>query len=228
MTSFWDYLSAVPIETKLIIGVLLLFGVYKGIVKIPYIAWPRERRKEERIHKECPLYPEFIDMRNYAIELGAEPCALVRRQMILVEDKFEEPVRTLLLKHFLKLLPDDEAEPIRAPDAKDYLLAVNYSLFQVKSKIRSFARDNHLADISEAQFMQKMRERTDQVIGIFTSEMNESHPVNLSITRRVVYQHNEELDDKIKEMLNYVWLGMRELAIESKNILAEKALTIEK
>lgn len=223
MTSFWDYVMKIPVETKIILILLVVTGVYKGVVKIPYINWPKE--KKPKAHKDCPLYFEYLEMRNNALEISLTPIQLVRSQMAFVDD-LEETTRNILYKHFLKLLCTKNGEDFNAvkhPDAQDYLLAVNYSLCRVKQRIKSFLVENHIADMTELEFLEKSTNRTNQVIDLFTTEMNENHPANLSIPRNEVYNHNQCLMEQIRGLVVEMWVVARTLALESKQKLKDLA-----
>lgn len=226
--TFWDYLTGIPIETKVILVLIALYLVYKGIAVIPWIKWPREKKKEKctpNSHKECGLYAEYLKMREHIIEIAQAPEKLVRNQMYYV-DLLEDTMRNMLYKHFLKLIVikyGDGVDATKHPDTEDYLRAVNYSLIQMKSKIRFYIRENHIDTLDDMAFMEKINNRISLTLDMLTNEMNDAHPNCLSMTRGEVYKHNASLDEEFRKLMYEMWVQARVLAIESKERIRQLA-----
>lgn len=228
----WEFFSNAPGIFWIIVGLLVaMFGILifillkTGMIKTKWFTAGNSSENSDppESHKGCVLYHDYQTMRRNSETVAQAPFLLIRDQLYRVED-FQEAIVDRIQKHFLTLLKGYRGGEIvgliHDPAYEDYQTAFYASMTRVKHKVRFFFQENHLAELTDPEFQEKMESHVEQIVKLFTKELNEWYPRSSDVPREKVYEHNLPLIPEISKML-------RDMFVEGRRLAAENAKRIE-
>ena len=207
MKFFIDALqNATPIEAFLL-GVLLVYFVGKGIIKLPFVNIGKSN-SSNKSHYNCELHSDFNKIIENNIKIiRIKTVETLYEQMSNLEVIHEDI--TVKMKTIFNNMCKNEAEIERYSDL------VSVMEHEVKNVTRKFYRDNHFTSRSEIEFSNYVDEKVDHLISRVVYHLDTRYK-GYSISRDKLQKANE------KELVPYARTKFRKAFYDARAISYEK------
>ena len=122
---------------------------------------PKEENENTNGHRSCAQWKDFLYVYKLSVRMAKKVITIdkfdtLREQMSFAEQCISD-IRSSMRSRFLKLLKEvkglDTADGLLAMhESSDYLNILRVLTFELKDQARSIFSENHLTDMSEAEF----------------------------------------------------------------------------
>jgi len=193
---------------------ILIFLIYKGIIRIPSINKTIRRKKCENPHISCINYIDLGNRLSKLMVLKTEIDRIInldilREQMNLV-DQIVYDIRKKMELHFDKILKNQQ------PDIQDVNSSIEHKIFEniaklgektIRDLFRFIMKENRIPN-NEAEFILYAKNRANNVINRVIEELSVNWHRGLSITKEIYMkayygkiQDFRDLNSEIEEQI---------------------------
>jgi hypothetical protein len=215
----------------IIIGILLLFLISNGIIQVP--KWLNIKKAKTlgnypESHAACELYPEHLSGLKDQRAIGEKVSRIkyhdtVYDQMIKVR-LYAEQVKTILMRHYTKLLQDRGLNEKQISDAKiDYRKDLKIAIDEACGYLRKWVKNNHFTDKSDVEFNEYIMLRTAEVMEKVTEVIDAYYLSSVCIIDREELRKSNETEcaPGISQLISKMFFEIREIAEIKQKEIAE-------
>lgn len=221
MKVFEIIFSRIPVETIPLYLLVFVSLAWSGKLEFKNLKfW----NKKKISHENCPLRNDFIyrinESHRAGVELGMQPFLTLREQMGYA-DGIKSEIYTILEKHYLTLRketaggnPDGISDD---SESSSYYGNIRKALDLAYDKLRGWYAENHLADMNDLEYLQKVEKRTPAMIEIIFDTIDSGYPNNPSFSKERLYEWNAQVLTKIENRLNDAQMQARAIARKNED-----------
>lgn len=219
----WGLISTAHPFTLFFSGVILAVGIYKGIVKIPWLNWPRKNKKEPCV--ECTNVKYFNETISKNIEISIEVARIkfvetIKYQMIEAEIIYIEMADILKDNYWNEATKAGLTNGTRETSVAYYNLMIDNMESNVMDIIRGWMKSNHFIEKTEIEFQSYIDDKIKILIPKISNFID--HGFNRTVLQVDMHELHEsalKCMDRIGALANTFFHKARAISIEKKKLI---------
>lgn len=208
-------INASPIE-RLSLLIFLLFGTYKGIIKLPFVNFGNKKT-----HESCNLYEDMNRIIKESV-LTSQKISRIKTKEILHEQMNALEVVHNEIIYKMKSIYNSISNHDK--DISHYEEIIDNLENDIKNMIKNWFRENHLTEKTESEYRAYTITHVGLIISRVTDTLDRKYK-NFKIDRETLYKHHA---DKLITFAKEKYTGVFYTAREISRSFEEKIKELEK